>query len=331
MYTCTSQKEWLSTTTRMPGSIWAEAAHSQGPGAVWRCGRTRILLTAPCSDNRKRVDHPSRPSDDEHSLPAVTSPNRPQSVPLIALDAPGGNMEIYMRGPTRVTLGLLVLSIPLSAVAQEQSPDPLRFEETIREWEAQDALNPPPPNAIYITGSSSITRWNHEMVEDLAPLTVLPRGFGGSEMSDVLHYIDRLAFSSRPRAIVIYEGDNDTGRSGKKAETIVGEFRQIVAKIHDALPETRIHVLSVKPSVLRWGVWPEVQRTNVLLQEVAAADDLVYYIDVSTPLLQPNGEVMTDIFVDDNLHFNEKGTDIWAATILNGLSPVEARYESSDR
>ena len=235
-----------------------------------------------------------------------------------------------MRGSARAVLSLLAIALPVSLLAQEQPRDPLRFEETIREWEAQDALNPPPSNAILVTGSSSITRWNHEMLEDLAPLTVIPRGFGGSEMSDVLYYIDRLAFASRPRAIVIYEGDNDTGR-GRKAETIVMEFRQIVAKIHEALPETRIHVLAVKPSVLRWGVWPEAQRTSSLLQEVAAADDLVYYIDVATPLLQPSGEVMTDIFVDDNLHFNEKGTDIWAASILNGLSPVEARYESSDR
>jgi len=38
--------------------------------------------------------------------------------------------------------------------------------------------------AIVLTGSSSFARWQ-TMEEDLAPLTVLPRGFGGSTMADV--------------------------------------------------------------------------------------------------------------------------------------------------
>ena len=47
-------------------------------------------------------------------------------------------------------------------------------------------------------------------------------------------------------------------------------------------------------------------------------------------MLQPNGEVMTDIFVEDNLHLHEKGTDIWAAAIREGLMPVELHYEATD-
>lgn len=219
--------------------------------------------------------------------------------------------------------------LPVLLSAQQAPPDPLRYEETIREWEAQDAAVPPPPNAIVITGSSSIRRWNHEMEADLAPLTVIPRGFGGSRMSDVVHYVDRLIIAYEPRAVVIYEGDNDTA-DGLKAETIVGQFQQIAARIHEALPDTRIHVMSVKPSVSRWDVWPEARRTNRMLQALAEENDLIYYLDVATHMLQPNGEVMTDIFVEDNLHLNEKGTDIWAGAIREGLMPVEARHESTE-
>ena len=32
-------------------------------------------------------------------------------------------------------------------------------------------------------------------------------------MHDVLHYLDRVALTYNPRAILIYEGDNDTGIS----------------------------------------------------------------------------------------------------------------------
>ncbi len=232
-----------------------------------------------------------------------------------------------MKRVARACWSLALLGVlPLAVSAQ--APDPLRYEETISAWEAEDALNPPPANAIVVTGSSSITRWNSEMVDDLSPLTVIPRGFGGTRMSDVLYWVDRLIVRYEPRAVAIYEGDNDTGADRLKAETIIGQFEQIVARIHEALPETRIYAISVKPSVSRWDVWSEAQRTNEMLQAIAAEDQLVYYIDAATPMLQPNGEVMTDIFVDDNLHLNEKGTDIWAAAIKAGLMPVESQFES---
>jgi lysophospholipase L1-like esterase len=239
-----------------------------------------------------------------------------------------------MKKPAHAWLNVwLLAALPVALTAQQgtpTSPDPLRWEETMLEFEAQDAVTPPPQNAILITGSSSIARWHPRIVEDLAPLTIIPRGFGGSEMSDVLHWVDRVVIAYRPRAVVIYEGDNDTGRSGKSAETIAGQFEEIAGRIHAALPDTRIYVLSVKPSVSRWAVWPEAQRTNRMLEQIAAEDDLVYYVDVASPLLQANGEVMTDIFVADNLHLNEKGTDIWAATIREALMIGEAGYESTD-
>jgi len=236
------------------------------------------------------------------------------------------------QGAARIRWSLMLLSVlPFTLVAQQPlQPDPLRYEDTIREWEAEDALNPPPANAIVVTGSSSITRWNSEMVADLSPLTVIPRGFGGSRMADVLYYVDRLLVASKPRAVVIYEGDNDTGADRLKAETIISQFEQIVARIHQALPETRVYAMSVKPSLLRWDVWPEAQRTNRFLLDMATEDQLLYYIDVANPMLQPNGEVMTDIFVEDGLHLNEKGTDIWAAAIREALMRGEARFESTD-
>ena len=230
---------------------------------------------------------------------------------------------------TRAAWTLALVGFLPALLSAQEPADPMRFEETILEWEVQDRASPPPPNAILITGSSSITRWNHEMEADLAPLTVIPRGFGGSRMADVLHYVDRVIIAYEPRAVVIYEGDNDTW-AGFTAETIVGEFEEIAARIHAALPETRIHIMSVKPSVARVDVWPEAQRTNRMLEALAHDNDLIYYLDAGSHLLQPNGEVMTDIFVEDNLHLNEKGTDIWAAAIREGLMPVESQHESTE-
>ncbi|MEX2335012.1 MAG: GDSL-type esterase/lipase family protein, partial [Pseudohongiella sp.] len=205
------------------------------------------------------------------------------------------------------------------AEAGYELPDPARYEEAIQRFEAMDEQSPAPEDAIVLTGSSSIMFWNNDAPDDLAPLTVIPRGFGGSVMNDVLHFLDRVALTYKPRAVLIYEGENDTGRNNIPNDVIVEQLQTIIGRIHAELPEARVYVLSVKPSVARQATWPIAQDLNARYQQIAAADPLVYYIDVATPFLQADGSVMTDIFVADNLHLNEKGYDIWAASIREVL------------
>ena len=222
---------------------------------------------------------------------------------------------------------LFLLAFSFRSYAQ-QLPNPGRFEGDIARFELQDRANTPPEGAIVLTGSSSIARWNNQAVAVLAPLTVVPRGFGGSVMNDVLHYLDRVALAYKPRAILIYEGDNDTGsRNPIPKELILDQLAQIITKVHEELPETRIYVLSVKPSILRWSVWSEAQAVNAGYETIADNDPLVYYVDVATPFLNSDGSVMEDIFVADDLHFNDLGNLIWGATIRAALMPIEARFE----
>ena len=226
-------------------------------------------------------------------------------------------------------LAIVLFVVGFVSAASAQTPiDPTRFEDAIAAFEAEDA-SMTPEGAIAITGSSSIRRWN-TMKADLAPLTVIPRGFGGSAMADVLHYVDRLVIPYKPRAVVIYEGDNDTGMFGVPPMQIAGELKEIIAKIHAALPQTRVYVMSVKPSLARWNNWDKAQEANKLYQMIVESNDLLHYIDVATPFLRADGRVMDDIFVDDGLHLNEKGTRIWAATIKAALMDVEAQYETAN-
>jgi len=233
-------------------------------------------------------------------------------------------MQILRRIPFVAAIVLLLLAGQAGFAQQEI--DPTRWESAMQAFDEQDRASPPPEGAIVLTGSSSIARWNDEAAAALAPLTVIARGFGGSTMQEALYHLDRVALRYKPRAILIYEGDNDTwGRIPE--EEIVDNFKQIVAKVHEELPETRVYVMSVKPSVARVDVWPAAQKVNGQLKAIAEADPLVHYVDAVTPFMKADGAVMTDIFIDDNLHFNTLGNLIWGSTIRAALMPLEARHE----
>lgn len=222
---------------------------------------------------------------------------------------------------------MLFLSLSaIASLATAQNLDPTRFENTILGFEAMDVKSAPLEGAILLTGSSSIARWNDQAEAALAPLTVIPRGFGGSVMGDVLHYLDRVALTYKPRAILIYEGDNDTWYKQSEGK-IIGQFEEIVARVHEVLPETRVYALSVKPSVARVSVWPAAQQVSARMHAIAESDPLVHYIDVASPFLKADGTVMTDIFVADGLHLNDKGNEIWGRAIKAGLMEIEGQFE----
>ncbi len=207
-------------------------------------------------------------------------------------------------------------------------PDPARYEKAVAAFETEDAASPPPKNAIVGIGSSSMRGWHKSIHEDLAPLTVIPRGFGGSDMYDVLAFVDRIVIPYEPRAVMLYEGDNDIA-AGLPPEAVLAAFRAFAAKIHQALPQTRIYVLSVKPSISRWSMWPQMVETNELLKAECATDDRLHYIDIATPMLGEDGEPLPDIFLKDNLHMNRKGYDIWTETVRPVLMEHEVKHEGT--
>lgn len=233
------------------------------------------------------------------------------------------NQKIRMMHKSLLALGLLLLTF--SSYAQREI-DSTTWDSSMSRFAEMDKVSRPPEGAILLTGSSSIARWNSQAKEALAPLSVIPRGFGGSVMQDVLHHLDAVALQYKPRAILIYEGDNDTSFKIPN-DIIVGNFEKIVARVHAQLPDTRIYVLSVKPSLARVDVWAEAQAVSGMMEAIAQRDPLVYYIDVATPFLKSDGKVMDDIFVADGLHLNDKGNVIWGAAIKAGLMKVEGQYE----
>lgn len=217
------------------------------------------------------------------------------------------------------------LFLPTLLVGQAYE-DPARFEDQIAAFEAQDARIPPPENAVLCIGSSSMRGWHDTIDEDLAPLTLIKRGFGGSTMNDLFHFTERIVIPYQPRAILVYEGDNDVAQ-GVSPQGIANAFLAFRQAVRSELPRTRIYVLSVKPSPARWDMWPQIQQANTLLREICDQDGLLTFVDISAGMLKANGEPRPEIFQEDDLHMNALGYESWAKQVSSILVPAEIAYE----
>src|SRR5204862_7468203 len=100
------------------------------------------------------------------------------------------------------------------------------WESEIREFEKADQKAPPKPGVIVFTGSSSIRLWR-TLRQDMFPLAVVNRGFGGAQIAHVSHYAQRIILPYRPRAVVLYAGVDDL-IWGKSPEEVLIEFQHFV-------------------------------------------------------------------------------------------------------
>jgi lysophospholipase L1-like esterase len=215
--------------------------------------------------------------------------------------------------PTTLLVAFAVALTLHPNCVQAAASNPAQFEPEIKAFEAFDRVRPPPTNAVLFVGSSSIRLWR-SLAEDLKGVPVINRGFGGSQMSDCVHFADRIVLRYRPREVLVYAGDNDLA-AGKTPEQVRDDFAAFVRKVHAALPKTRITYLSIKPSPSRWNLAEQIRTANNLIAQLTSTDARLDFIDVFTPMLDNDGKPRPDLFVNDRLHLNKTGYELWAAIV----------------
>jgi lysophospholipase L1-like esterase len=211
-----------------------------------------------------------------------------------------------------LVLVFLFIFICSSVFAQ----DPTRFKDQVQ------LINQETPpqnnqNAIVFTGSSTIRMWK-SLQEDFPKHQLVNSGFGGSQASDLLYYLDELVLDYKPSKVFIYEGDNDIS-GGKSSEEILVTYELITNKIQEAVPGVEIILISPKPSVARWELKDKYHDLNSKLKNFSKGKKNVTYADLWKPMLDKDKEPMKDIFIKDNLHMNQKGYAIWAKEIKKYL------------
>ncbi|MEP0390660.1 GDSL-type esterase/lipase family protein [Erythrobacter sp.] len=241
----------------------------------------------------------------------------------------GDSISLLARDWTkRVAIALLTLSALLFAAywgtlyyLSYVMKDAASFEEEIEAFEAFDVAAPPSTGKVLFVGSSSIRLWD-SLEQDMAPIRVLNRGFGGSMIHHSLHYADRIIVKYDPSAIVYYGGSNDIGNlvAPRSPSQVSSDWAELVALIRQELGDIPIFYISIKPTELRSRQWDEMTEANTLIFEQSRSDPNLHFIDIANHMLDEAGEVGSEYFIWDGLHMNDRGYALWARIIRHELS-----------
>lgn len=186
-----------------------------------------------------------------------------------------------------------------------------RFESTIESYRRFDARNKLPENPILFVGSSSIVFW--ETANSFPEYPITNRGFGGASLPEVMHYYDDVIKKHNPSMMVIY-CDIDV-ENGKSPEFSVNAFKKLINRVEGDFADIPILLMSMKPTLIDDILGADVRKnkmiTNQQLAEYANSKSNLHYVDITSPMMDENGKLKSEIFLDDGMHLNSHGYAFW--------------------
>jgi lysophospholipase L1-like esterase len=229
-------------------------------------------------------------------------------------------MTLIMVVSILTLLSVIAYSFVTAEFRKLASDDPLVWQKDIEAFQEKDFESPPTADAVLFVGSSSIRFWS-TLEQDMDPIPVIKRGFGGAKLSDVIYYVDSIIIPYQPKSIVLFAGTNDiTGRENdKSAQQIADDFIKLAGIIAEALPETVLYYLPITPTTSRWDIWPEADKANQFIREYASGNEKVYFIEATPYFIDEEGNPREELLLWDGIHLNKAGYAIWASIIKNKL------------
>jgi len=216
--------------------------------------------------------------------------------------------RLTLRFRLLAAVAIVALCATLAHHAHAQTAE--KWDPAIAKFEAQDAVAPPPKNAVVFIGASSIVRWNLPEYFPELGASAINRGFGGSESVDSVRYVNRVVIPYHPRVVVYYAGDNDVERNVPAPE-IAHQFALFEQKVHEALPDTRVIFISIKPSIRRWKWIDTIHTANALVKAYCLQTPRTRFMDIEQQMLGADGKPNPDLLVADGLHMTPAGYRIW--------------------
>jgi lysophospholipase L1-like esterase len=233
----------------------------------------------------------------------------------------------------KIILFLFVSASTLLVAAQDKSAEPdalsqyreqatLKWEAEIAKLEKQDRSHSDPEDAILFIGSSSIRRWT-DLEADMSPRKSINRGYGGAKFSDLAVYIERIVNPHQFKALVIFVGNDIVGKPDDKSPDEVARlFKYIVDQVRKTHPKQPIFLIAVTPTPSRFEVWPEIRRANAAMEKICESGKSLYFIATEKFYLDEAGKPIERYFVEDKLHQNREGYQVWSRIVKEHLDKV---------
>jgi hypothetical protein len=212
-------------------------------------------------------------------------------------------MKIYRRSMALcAVLFAAALAVPAWLPAQQSG----RFQADIDKMLARDKTNPPPRDGVLFVGSSIFRLWT-QLSEQMAPLPVFNRAFGGSVTQDILDRTEQLVLPYKARIIVYYCGSNDVN-AGESAEAILGRTKQFLKIVSEKAPTTFVYYTAIQKAPDKRNRWDVVEAVNREMERYSHEARNLGYIDLNPVLFDRQGNLRQDLFLPDNLHFRPEST-----------------------
>ena len=213
-----------------------------------------------------------------------------------------------------------------------------RLESRIVEFE-QETIH---KGKILFYGSSGFTRWKpkygmrpleEEILGKDGSLACINHGFGSSTAEELLYYYPRAIKPWEPRALVISIVHNDRGW-GYSPNEIMTNLAKLMEMARTDFPGIKLYLCDTRPtykynsdSVARFCAdfhqlckeYCDRHEDTTLVRHADCAD---FWIDPADAGAFDAEKIRRDIYVDDEIHFNQLGYDIYRDFMTKVLDDV---------
>jgi len=208
------------------------------------------------------------------------------------------------------------------SIVKAKNINGMRFGNEINKFDTLNKIEHHTDSALLFLGSSYMKDWKN-IRKDLNYPDIIHRGFGGSNLTEVIYYLKRIVYPHHPKAIFMYVGnDIVNSEKDKSPDQVLEMFKYTVEIIRQKYPTTPITWLQISPSEKRWGAWDKVQAANKLIEDYCNSSINVYSINFSKSFLGENGLPIKNLYRDDKLHYNDAGYVVWGNTIKEAVKKI---------
>ena len=106
----------------------------------------------------------------------------------------------------------------------------------------------------------------------------------------------------------------------KTPEETLHDFKKFLKLVKNEFGTIKVYMIGIKPSVDRLYLDEEERVFNNSISFLAKEDPYLEYINVWDLMLNEDGTRMPDLYVEDGLHMNPKGYEIWTQLVRESLN-----------